>query len=183
MPLNVRNLEQIKAKDVKLYEALQDIINGVNTHEQQGNFNATGQPLAPPPVTGVNVVGANGHLTVSITDANQNLFRGIQYFAEHASTAQFSDAQTVPMGTARNITIPVGNQTRYVRVYSSYSSSPPSSPLYHGGAQPIAVNGGGTDSGPQFLPSEGTGTGPARVGLQGPGQVPFRSKTGAPPVR
>ena len=96
---------------------------------------------------------------------------------------QGSNAQTVPMGTARNITIPVGNQTRYVRVYSSYGSSPPSSPLYHGGAQPIAVNGGGTDSGPQFLPSEGTGTGPARVGLQGPGQTPFRSKTGAPPVR
>lgn len=173
----------IKAKDVKLYEALTDIINGVNTHEQQGNLNATGQPIAPPQVTGVNVTGANGYLHVAVTDANQNLYRGIQYFAEHASTAQFTDTHTVPMGTARNVTIPVGNQTRFVRVYSSYASSPPSGPVYHGGAQPIAVNGGGTDSGPQFLASEGTGTGPARTALQGPGLNPFRSKTGAAPVR
>jgi hypothetical protein len=90
----------------------------------------------------------------------------------------------VPMHDSRNISIPVGNQARYVRVFSSYSESAPSAPVYHGGAaSPKAVNGGGSGPGPAFLPSQGSGTGAAGQGLSGPGPVPFRSATGAPPTR
>ena len=177
-----KNLQYIKTKDVRLYEAVKGLLDGLNTVAQQTNAATSGQPVAPPPVNGVSVTGANGHLTVSIHDSN-TIYRGIGYFAEHADNPQFTNPQIVPMADARNVTIPVGNQTRYVRVYSSYPFSPPSQAVYHGGAQPIGVNGGGADSGPSFLPSQGSGTGIAGQGLQGPGQNQFRSPNGIPPVR
>src|SRR6185369_9493 len=43
--------------------------------------------------------------------------------------------------------------------------------------------GGGAIGGPDFLPSEGSGTGTPGQGISGPGPVPFRSDTGEPPIR
>lgn len=184
MPLNVRNLDYLKSKDVRLYEALSDIIGGVDTHGQQANLNATGQPIPPPQVNGVRATAQNGHMTVAITDNNQ-IYSGIQYFVEHADNPQFTNPQIVHLGDRRNSDpIYVGNQTRYVRAYSSYPFSAPSQAVYHGlKTQPTAVAGGGSDSGPAFLPSQGSGTGGAGQGLQGPGQFPFRSANGKPPIR
>ena len=179
----IRNLDQIRNTDPRLYEALSDIIGRQNNIEQQMNANGVGNPQPPPTVNGVQVTGSNGFLHVAITDQG-GLYRGIRYFTEHADNPAFTNPQVVPMGDSRNVTIPVGNQTRYVRVYSSYISSHPSDPVYHGSSvAPTPVNGGGSNSGPQFLPSQGSGTGDAGVGLQGPGRVAFRSDNGVPPVR
>ncbi len=166
----------------RLYEALADLAKQNQTLAQQVNGNPKGPPTAPPQISGVNVTGQDGHLHVAITD-NSPIYRGIRYYVEHADNPHFQNPITVALHDTRNVTIPVGNQTRYVRAYSSYSSSPPSSPVYHGGTQPIAVNGGGSGPGPKFLASEGSGTGAQRVGLEGPGQAPFRSPNGAPPKR
>ncbi len=167
----------------RLYEALNDLASQMATTQQQTNSNGKGQPNPPPAVNGVQVTGRAGYLHVAVTDNNQ-IYRGIRYYVEHADNPNFTDPHIVPMHDSRNVSIPVGNQTRYVRVYSAYNGSAPSPAVYHGSAAlPTAVNGGGADSGPEFLPSQGSGTGAAGQGLSGPGPVPFRSATGAAPVR
>lgn len=179
----IRNLKPGEPIDgARLFEALADLAKQNQTIAQQVNANPKGEPSIPPNIAGVNVTGQDGHLHVAITD-NSPIYRGIRYYVEHADNPHFQNPITVALHDTRNVTIPVGNQTRYVRVYSSYSSSAPSAPVYHGGAQPVGVNGGGPGPGPAFLPSEGSGTGAPRVGLQGPGIAPFRSPNGAAPKR
>src|SRR6185369_17239295 len=112
---------------------------------------------------------------------DEPFYRGIRYYVEHADNPQFTDPQIVRAGDVRNITIPAGGK-RYVRAYASYPSSAPNEPVYHGSSvEPIAVDSGG--NGPAFLPSQGSGTGAAGVGLQGPGKEPFRPVDGKPPTR
>ena len=179
----VRNLDYIRDKDERLYEALSDIITHYTTQGQQTNSNAVGQPAPPPAVSSVNVTGRGGYLHVAINDQG-NIYRGIRYYVEHADNPHFTDAINVPMGDSRNVSIAVGNQTRYVRAYSAYISSGPSEAVYHGSqVQPTAVSGGGTSEGPLFLPSQSSGTAIPGQGISGPGPVPFRSETGIPPVR
>lgn len=166
----------------KLYEVFQGILQQNQNVQQQTNSNGDANPTPPPQVNGVQVSGANGYLHVAINDTN-DIYSGVQYYADHADNPNFTNAQTVPMGSSRNATIAVGNQDRYVQVYSSYGSSPSSPPVIHGGVVPVSVNGGGTNSGPAFLPSQGSGTGlPGQPG-SGNGQIPFRSTNGKPPTR
>jgi hypothetical protein len=166
----------------KLYEVFQGILQQNQNVQQQTNTSGDTNPTPPPQVNGVQVSGANGYLHVAINDTNE-VYSGVQYYAEHADNPNFTDPQIVPMGSSRNTNIPVGNQSRYVRVYSSYQSSPPSPALYHGGNIPVSVNGGGENSGPAFLPSQGSGTGLPGQGLTGNGITPFRSTNGKPPSR
>jgi hypothetical protein len=121
---------------------------------------------------------------VAINDQGP-LYRGVKYWVAHADNPNFTNAiHTQASGTElRNHTEFIGNQTRYVQVYKSYAASGPTTPVIHGGATPIAVQGGGSNPGPLWLPSEGTGTGTAGQHPSGPGPVPFRSATGKPPVR
>jgi hypothetical protein len=187
MPLQIKELAFLKGVDhwtpeigAKLAEALISIQTAHNNIEAQVNGNSTGGPKPPPKVSGVQVAGGGGFLHVAITD-DTPIYRGIRYFAEHASDPQFTDGHVVPMNEARNVTIPVGG-TRYVRVYSSYPSSHPSEPVYHGNmVQPTAVDAG--DSQAPLLPSQGSGTGGKGQLLQGPGREPFRPVDGKPPDR
>lgn len=190
MSLDIKNLSFIRSASewsgdlgVKLAEALESIALQTANGQQQTNANPNGQPNPPPQVQGVNVSGRNGFLHVAITD-NSSIYRGVRYYVEHADNPHFVNPQIVALHDVRNTNIPVGNQTRYVRVYSAYSSSAPSAPVYHGSpGLPTPVNGGGSDSGPAFLPSQGSGTGAAGVGLQGPGKAAFRPVNGGPPIR
>lgn len=167
----------------KLFEALQAIAQQASNVEQQVNGNPAGLPQAPPSPNGVKVSGQNGHFSVAITDTNQ-IYRGIQYFIAHADNPNFTNPVIVPLGASRNAHLFLGNVSRYFMAYSSYGSSSPSEPVFHGGeGRPSVVNGGGSIGGPAFLPSQGSGTGDPGVGLSGPGPVPFRSVTGIPPVR
>lgn len=187
MPLEIKELSFLRGVDhwtpdlgAKLAEALHSAQQAINNLEAQTNGNVTGSPQPPPKLGGISVTGQNGYLHVAIQH-DAHFYRGINYFVEHADNAQFTDPHVVPMGAARNISIPVGG-TRYVRAYASYASSPPNEPVYHGSqVEPIAVDAGA--GGPALLPSQGSGTGQPGVGLQGPGREPFRPVAGAPPVR
>lgn len=189
--LKVRNLDYLRSAaptdtgyGARLYEALQDLITAHTNHVSQTNGNLVGEPAAPSPIDALNVTAQNGHFNVAITH-NAEIYRGVQYYVEHADNPNFVNAvHTQASGTeSRNHNEFLGNVTRYFRAFPSYASSGPAKPVYFGGAQPRAVVGGGSIGGPNFLPSQGSGTGTAGQGLSGPGPVPFRSKTGAPPVR
>ena len=177
-----RNLDYLQRKDARLYEAVSDLVSGVSTIAQQGNLNPNGNPVAPNAPESIKVKAQNGHFSVSIQDGSQ-MYRGIQYQVEHADNPHFTNPQRVTIGPSRNAVLNLGNVTRYFRVASFYDSSKPSPYVYHGNAAaPQAINGGGSNGGPAFLDDEGSGTGLAgQPGGSGP--VPFRSSTGAPPVR
>ena len=188
--IKIRNLTEIRsAKEwtpdlgAKMYEAIQDLNSAVSNHVQQTNGNATGEPQSPPSPMGIKVSARDGYMHVALNDQGP-LFRGVQYWVAHADNPNFTNAvHTQASGTElRNHTEFIGNQTRYVQAYKSYPWSSPTSPVIHGGATPIAVQGGGSVAGPLYLPSEGTGTGtPGQIA--GPGPVAFRSSTGKPPSR
>jgi|SRR5580692_11781741 hypothetical protein len=183
--MTIPNLDRIRAiPDIGpfLYEALHSVQAQATSVEQQVNANPTGQPQAPPAINSLKVTGQNGHFQIAIQDSSP-IYRDIHYWAEHASNQNFTDPVVIHMGQSRNYNEFLGNVGRYWRAYSSYSSSPPSAPVYHGGASPQIVMGGGSVGGPNFAASEGSGTGAAGQGLQGPGVSPFRTSTGAPPVR
>lgn len=191
MPVNVPNIDYLQSLESKefpdlgpkLAEALRGIAAQVTTIEQQTNSNANGQPQSPPSINSVNVTGKNGHFNIAITDNNQ-VYRDVHYWAEHADNPNFVNPIVIHMGMSRNHNEFLGNVTRYWRAYSSYGASPPSSPVYHGtSAQPRPVRGGGSVGGPSFQASQGSGTGTPGQGISGPGPIPFRSSTGVPPTR
>lgn len=173
--MNIRNLAAIREKDPKLYECLTDIISGMNNVAEQTNSNPNGAPQSPPAINALKVTAQNGHFSISITDQNPALSRGVEYFYEHADNPHFTNPQIVHIGTSRNATAFLGNVTRYFRAYSSYPWGSPSPPVYHGTqGQPLAVSGGGTNKGPAFLSSQGSGTGAQGQGLSGFGPVQKR---------
>lgn len=187
----IRNLDYIRAAKpddpqlgARLYEALTDLIGHDTALAQQLNGNPKGAPQTPPTLNGLNVTAQNGHFNIAITDNNE-IYRGIRYYVQHSAFPDFRDAvHTQASGSEqRNHNEFLGNVTRYFRAYSAYNTSGPSAAVYHGGAVPIAVSGGGDNGGPSFQSSRGTGTGPANGSVSGPGPVAFRSTTGAPPTR
>ena len=191
MTLKIRNLAEIRSASEwtpalagKVYEALQDFNQAITNHLQQTNGNATGEPQPPPSPMGIQVTARDGWMHVALNDQGP-LFRGAQYWVAHSGSPNFTDPQhTQASGTEiRNHTEFIGNQTRYVQAYKSYPWSGPTAPVVHGGATPIAVQGGGTSPGPLYLPSQGTGTSMAGEITTGPGRTAFRSSTGVPPSR
>lgn len=160
----------------KLAQTLDAITKQSAITEQQGNLNPTGQPDPPPNIQSVTATGANGWLHVSIEDQSAGLARGVKYYVEHSAFSDFRDAQQRNIGDARNIDLPIGNATRYVRAYSAYSPSSASQHVYHGSAvAPIPVSGGGEIGPPAWLPSQGLGTdAPGQPGY-GPGRLPKRT--------
>lgn len=183
MAVQIRNLNDLRSEDQKLYETLTDIVSQVNNVAQQTNSNPADVVEAPPAISSLNVTGQNGFFHGAIADHN-HIYRGINYFVEHADNPNFTDPQIVHLGPSRNFTLQLGNTTRYWRAYSSYGSSPPSSPAYHGNAAyPQPVSAGGPLGPPNFLPSQGSGTGAVGQGLSGQGPIPFRSPDGKPPIR
>lgn len=189
--MNIKNIDYISklaSKEFpelgpKLAEALKSIAQQTANVAQQLNGNGSGSPQPPPPVNGLKVTGKNGHFNIAIQDGNK-IFRDIHYYVEHSDNPHFTNPSVIHLGHSRNHSIFLGNVTRYWRAYSAYASSSTSSPAYHGSpTSPVGVVGGGTIGGPEFLPSEGSGTGAPGVGLSGPGPVPFRSPNGAAPIR
>lgn len=184
--MTVKNLAWIRTipgYGNRLYEALKSIQNQASTVEQQLNANPMGQPQAPPNIQGLNVQGQNGHFSLAITD-NSEMYRGIRYYAEHDTDPQFSNPMPIELGAPRNHSVFLGAGTRYWRAYSAYPNGQRSAAVYFGSAaQPKGVDGGGAIGPPAALQSQGSGTGPAGVGLSGPGPVQYRSTSGRPPVR
>lgn len=189
MPVDLREITFIRQSEhwtpdlgAKLAELLTRFGSYTNNLEAQTNGNVQGPPQPPGKINGLSVTAQNGHFSVAIQDHNE-LYRGVKYFVEHADNPHFTNPTTVEIGTTRNANLFLGNVNRYFRAYSAYSPSAPNDPVYHGGAQPTLVNGGGAVGGPPAVETQGSGTGPAGTGLEGPGKVPWRSGNGAPPTR
>lgn len=160
----------------KLKEALSAIGKASDTTEQQTNANPTGQPAPPPTVNGITVGATNGHHTVTISDLNPGVRRGVNYWLERDTSPNFTNPHIIDLGQSRNHQEYLGNGTYYWRGYSSYGSSPAGKPAYHGSeAQPAPVNAGGPIGPGVQLDSQGSGTGAPAQGLVGPGPTPVRS--------
>jgi hypothetical protein len=184
MALVVRNLAQIRngsASPQQLFEALSDIIKGHDTIAQQTNAAPNGITAAPPAVNNLTVAAQDGIFHAQITD-NGQVYRGVNYHLQYSTNQSFSAPVTVHLGPSRDYRAQLGNQNLYWRAFSDYPTSGPSSPVYHGGATPLVVSGGGSASGPSIPAGQGSGTGdPGQISGHGP--IPYRTKTGQAPKR
>jgi hypothetical protein len=183
MPLSVRNLSQIRngsASPQQLYEALADIVKGHDAIAQQTNSDPAGT-APPPPPQALHVTAQDGIFHAQITDNNQ-LYRGVSYHLRYSTSPDFTAPVTVHLGPSRDYRAHLGNQALYWQAFSDYPTSAPSNVVHHGSSSPVAVNGGGTASGPPIPPGQGSGTGQPGQ-LSGWGPLPYRTQNGTPPKR
>ena len=167
--LKIGQIAQIKSESPYTYEALTQIVNGVNSVGRATGVDPSG-PIAPPvPIGSLSVIAADGIFDVAITD-NSTVNRGIFYFAESDTTPAFSQPYVHFLGSSRNLRLSLGNQTLYWRAYSQYLGSETSAPVTFG-TPATAVAGGGTAAGPSLQPSSGSGTASGSEGGSGFGQV------------
>jgi len=158
-----------------VYEALTQLVNGVNSLGRATGVDPSGTIAAPSPIGSLNVTAADGIFDLAITD-NSALNRGIFYFAESDTTPAFHQPYVHFLGSSRNLRVALGNQTLYWRAYSQYLGSETSQPIAFG-TPPTAVTGGGAASGSPLQPSNGSGTASGSQGGSGFGQV-ARSSSG-----
>lgn len=166
--LMLPELEYVRAKDPRLGDALQKIVEEINrVHTQPGSANIP----APPTIGLLTVTASNGFFSVSINDpagqTQANL--GLHYFLEWSTDPNFANpAPTVEdIGAARGEYLYIGNLTTYWRAYSQFRNSSVRSPfVYFGSAQnPTAVVGGGVAGGTP--PGGGSGSGGGGGGFGG----------------
>ena len=167
--LKIGQLAQIKSDSPYVYEALTQIVNGVNAVGRATGVDPSGTLDPPAPIGSLNVTAADGIFDLAITD-NSSVHRGIFYFAESDSTPAFNRPYVHFMGSSRNLRIALGNQTLYWRAYSQYLGSEPSEPITFG-TPATAVSGGGTATGPSLQNSTGSGTASGSEGGSGFGEV------------
>lgn len=183
---NLRFLRSVKVPGYsefgqKLFEALHTSETAHNQLEQQTNGNLTGNPQPPPQLSALQMSAANGIFHFSIQH-NADFYRGVHYHIEYAEDPNFTGGGfPIHLGPSREHRAYLGNLTLYARASASYGISAPGPWVYHGGAQPIGVVGGGVAGPPLPTQSQGSGTGFPQQGLQGPGQNPFRGVN--PPTR
>ena len=120
--LKIGQLAQIKSESPYVYEALTQLVNGVNAVGRATGVDPSGSIAAPSPIGGLNVTAADGIFDLAITD-NSTLNRGIFYFAESDTTPAFSQPYVHFLGSSRNLRVALGNQTLYWRAYSQYLGS------------------------------------------------------------
>lgn len=186
MSIKIRNLAEIRsAKEWtpelagKVYEAIQDINSAVSNHLLQTNGDPSGQPQAPPALDAINVTPTTTGHHVSLTHT-ADIYRGIEYHAFYADNPNFTNAFPVYMGPSREADVATGSKRLFFGAFPQYPTGKPGPLIYHGGNQPIGVQGG-TES--PLGTSQGSGTGTAGVAHSGHGPVQFRSSTGVPPIR
>lgn len=184
--LKIRNLTEIRAAKewspqlaAKMYEAMDDFRTAITNHLMQTNGNPTGQPQAPPALDAIKVTPTTTGHHISLTHS-ADIYRGIEYHAFYADNPNFTNAFPVYMGPAREADVATGSKHLYFGAFPQYPTGMPGAIIYHGGVQPIGVQGG-TES--PLGTSQGSGTGTAGVAHSGHGPIPFRSSNGAPPVR
>jgi len=167
--LKIGQLAHIKSDSPYVYEALTQVVNGVNSVGRATGVDPSGSIAAPSPIGSLNVLAQDGIFDLAITD-NSTLNRGIFYFAESDVTPAFSNPYVHFMGSSRNLRVSMGNQTLYWRAYSQYLGSDTSEPVAFG-TPPTAVVGGGTATGPALQTSSGSGTASGSEGGAGFGLV------------
>lgn len=178
MALSYRNRSFISDKFPEVGQAIDDLIDYVQTLSTQTNSSMTGQTNPPVAPSSLTVTAAHGIFDAKIDDyAPAN--RGINYFLQYSKSPAFTAPVTIDLGTSRNHRAMLGNQTLYWRAHAAYPTSPISQHAYHGTElNPIAVTGGGAATGPEPLPSSGSGTSFGASGNDGGfGNNPYRGGT------
>lgn len=166
MRLSIRNLDYLRQKDHLLYQAVMDLKSGIDNMASQLVANPNGETSAPPQISSLTVTASNGVFTATIFD-NNPVLRGIEYFLEFGTVANFGQPTVVSLGPSRQWVGFLGSQTFYFRAYSQYPTSPPSAPVYFGNSSsPTGVAGGGTVSGGLTGTGTGSGTG-SSIGTNG----------------
>jgi hypothetical protein len=179
MPLDYKNRAEIMDRDPKLGEALDDILGVVGSVAKQTNASLNGQTAAPRSPSALSVTASHGIFEAAINDNNSAVNRGVNYFLEYSKTPSFNSPHQISLGPSRNWRGNLGNVPLYFRAHSSYLTSPRSAPVYHGTAtSPRLVIGGGSSTGPDLMPSNGSGTSSGASGSDGAfGNSPFRGNT------
>jgi len=170
------NQPYIQHLDPKLAQALDSIVNQLHIVAGQVVASPTGAVSPPPAVSALSVTASGGIFDIQIQD-NSPVSRGINYFVEYSTTANFAQPHVVDLGASRTYRATWGNQTLYFRAYSQYPTSGPSATVYFGPSNaPTAVVGGGATAGPTPQNSTGSGTAPntGQQGGAGFGYVPKR---------
>jgi hypothetical protein len=164
----------------RLFETLKTSETAHNQLEAQTNGNLGGQAQPPPQISRLRVSAADGIFHFSI-EHNADFYRGVNYHLEYATDPNFTNPFPIDAGGAREHRASLGNLTLYARASASYGISAPGPWVYYGGSQPIPVTGGGANGPALPKVSQGSGTGFAQQGLQGPGTNQFRGTN--PPTR
>lgn len=171
-----------------LATVLERIQTAVNVLGTNAGVDPTGAKLpAPAPIQQFSVKSdGNGTIHGVISDNNE-IQRGIHYFAEYSTSPDFTRPIPVHMGTSRTmvpLTLPHkddnGNVINYYfRAFSQYPGSDPGEKVHFGGDTPTAVNSGGPVQ-MSLFPSTGSGTAQnsGEEGGSGFGKVLFRQATG-----
>ncbi len=166
--LKIGQLAQIKSDSPYIYEALTQIVNGVNAVGLATGVDPSGTIDPPATIGSLSVLAADGIFDLAITD-NSAVRRGIFYFAESDTTPAFSQPHVYFLGSSRNLRVVLGNQTLYWRAYSQYLGSDPSAPVTFG-TPATAVTGGGTAAA-RPAGFHGSGTASGSEGGSGFGEV------------
>jgi hypothetical protein len=158
MALSYKNRQMILEKFPEIAEALDELAGHTENIAGQVNASLTGTTNPPSSPAALTVTAAQGIFDARIDDTTE-VNRGIHYFLEYSKSPSFNKPTTIHLGASRNFRAHLGNQTLYWRAHSSYPTSPRSTHVYHGtSVKPIAVLGGGPITGPEPLPSAGSGT-------------------------
>ena len=173
--LKIGQLAHIKSESPYTYEALTQLVNGVNAVGLATGIDPSGSIDTPAPIGSLKVLAADGIFDLAITD-NSAVRRGIFYFAESDTTPAFNRPYVHFLGSSRNLRVAMGNLTLYWRAYSQYLGSDPSAPVTFG-TPATPVSGGGTSTGPTLQASQGSGTAAGGEGGSGFGRA-TRSNAG-----
>ena len=158
MPLTTSELAEITSWNPRLASLLKKVVDHINVWQRQTGSAPAGQLPAPSTIGGLQVAAGNGYVDVAILDSNA-VNPGTHYFLEWDTSPNFSNARVIDLGCARNLPQPLflGNQTIYLRAYSSYPGSVTSQVVTYG-KPPTAVVAGGAVIPPTLAPAQGSGT-------------------------
>ncbi len=155
MSLLVPQLEEIRGRDVPTYEALQKIVDAINSMGARLKVDpapapgTVGQSLAPPnePLA-LAVTGAGGTFNYTVTPHPANT-TPIEYFLEASAADTFDTVAEFPLGQTTQGAITLGNVIRYWRCRAKYAESDFSIylTLNDSSGDPLAVNGGAIAAG------------------------------------
>jgi hypothetical protein len=169
-----RELPYLNQRDPYLGSILRRIIDAVNFTATNASVSSVGKLSPPPKVDSIQVQGTLSGSTITapseilhwILTHNQAVNKGIRYFSEIATDANFTQPHVVDHGTSRTgfLHLPTylndgsTRQTYYLRSYAQYHGSDPSETTVLGGLTgAIKIQMTGT-SGTTLLSSTGSGT-------------------------
>jgi hypothetical protein len=138
--VTLKSMDYIQQKDSRMYDFAKSVQDAINNLGQQTNASPAGAPEPPKPPAALAVTGKGGLFTATITD-NGNV-PNTAYLLHYSSSPQFTNPQTVDLGTAKTWQQNLGSQKLYFRAQSTHYTGAASAHTYCGSAAaPTAVVG------------------------------------------